>query len=422
ARFHADRAPGPKNLWMHAGDGAGTRQGGGASKYLEQWMVHGQAEINMREFDPRRFGNWATKDYTAEVSIADYHHMYYCYKPAEQHEVGRDLRKSSLHERLKAEGAQFAQIFGWERARWYDKSGKGEDFSFRRSNWWQAVKEEALTVRERVGLMDLSTFAKFEVSGPDACAFLDRICANKMPKTGGIILGHLLNDNGFIESEITVTRLADDKFYVLSAATAQLYDLDQLRWRIKPNERVIARDITDDYGVLVLAGPKARDVLAQCTKADLGNSAFRWLTAQEIEVAGVAGVRALRVNYVGELGWELHAPMAQMPKVFDALMKAGEPHGIRLFGTYAMNSLRMEKAYRGWGSELTSEIDMFEGSMERFIRLDKEDFVGRAASLSKKQRGERIKLAYMTVEAGDNDGRGTEPAYSNGTVAPPTTS
>ncbi len=416
-------APGPKNYWMHCGASIGICQGGGAGKYLAQWMVHGQAEINMREFDPRRFGNWATKDYTAEVSIADYHRMYYCYKPAEQHEVGRDLRKSSLHEKLRAEGAQFAQIFGWERARWYDTSGQGEDFSYRRSNWWEAVKAEALAVRESVGLMDLSTFAKYEVSGPDAYTFLDRICANKIPvKTGGIILGHLLNENGFIESELTVTRLTDDRFYVLSAAVAQLYDLDQLRWRLRSGERVEIKDVTDDYGVLVLAGPRARDVLARCTKADLGNAAFRWLTAQEIEVAGVKGVRALRVNYVGELGWELHTPMRDMPKVFDALMKAGAPHGIRLFGTYAMNSLRMEKAYRGWGSELTSEIDMFEGSMERFIRLDKEDFIGRAASLSLKQRGERMKLTYMTVEAGDNDCRGNEPVYRNGKVVGLTTS
>jgi dimethylglycine dehydrogenase len=408
---------------MHCGASIGICQGGGAGKYLAQWMVHGQAEINMREFDPRRFGNWATKDYTAVVSVADYHHMYYCYKPAEQHEVGRNLRISPLHEKLKAAGAQFQQVFGWERARWYDTSGKGEHYSFRRSNWFPAVEQEALAVRQRVGLMDLSTFAKFEVSGPDAHSFLDRICANRIPsRTAGIILGHLLNPNGFIESELTVTRLADDRFYVLSAAAAQLYDMDQLRWRLTPDEKVAIRDITDAIGVLVLAGPRARDVLAKCTDADLSNASFRWLTAKEITVAGVKGVKALRVNYVGELGWELHVPMAGVNAVFDALMKAGAPHGIALFGTYAMNALRMEKAYRGWGSELTSEIDMFEGSMERFIRLDKDDFIGRAASLSLKQRGPRIKLVYMEVDAGDNDCRGNEPVYSNGRIVGLTTS
>jgi dimethylglycine dehydrogenase len=416
-------AHGPKNYWMHCGASIGICQGGGAGKYLAQWMVHGQAEINMREFDPRRFGNWATKDYTAEVSVADYHHMYYCYKPAEQHEVGRGLRKSSLYDKLKAQGAQFAQIFGWERPRWYDTSGHGENYSYRRSNWWNAVKEEALAVRERVGLMDLSTFSKYDVKGKDAHAFLERICANKIPaKDGGIILGHLLNANGFIESEITVTRLAADHFYVLSAAVAQLHDFDQLTWRKRDDEQVTITDITDDYGVLVLAGPLARDVLAQCTSIDLTNASFRWLTGKVAKVAGVDGVRLLRVNYVGELGWELHVPMADMPKVFDALMTAGKPHGIRLFGTYAMNSLRMEKSYRGWGSELTTEIDMIEASMERFLRLDKDGFIGKAPTLSNKQRGPRMKLVYMEVDNTDSDCMGNEPVYHGGKVVGVTTS
>lgn len=405
-------AHGPKNYWMHCGASIGICQGAGAGKYLAQWMVHGQAEINMREFDPRRFGDWATKSYTDEVAIADYHHMYYCYKPGEQHKVGRDLRISSLHEKLKSLGAQFSQVFGWERARWYDTSGKGERFSFRRSNAWEAVRAEALAVRERVGLMDLSTFSKFDVKGPDAHAFLDRICANKVPaKDGGVVLGHLLNANGFIESEITITRLGPEHFYVLSAAAAQLYDFDQMFWRRHPAEQVEIADVTDAFGTLVLAGPKSRDVLGCCTNVDLSNGSFRWLTGKEATVAGVAGVRLLRVNYVGELGWELHVPMARMPGVFDELMAAGQQHGIRLFGTYAMNSLRMEKAYRGWGSELTSEIDMFEASMDRFIRLDKNDFIGREASLALKQRGARTQLVYLDVDAGDADCAGNEPVY-----------
>ncbi len=416
-------APGPRNYWMHCGASIGICQGGGAGKYLAQWMVHGQAEINMREFDPHRFGNWATKEYTESVSVADYQHMYYCYKPAEQHAVGRDLRRSSVHDRLKARGAQFSQIFGWERARWYDTSGRGETYSFRRSNWWDAVRAEALAVRERVGLMDLSTFSKFEVKGPDAFGFLDRICANKVPaKDGGIILGHLLNANGFIESEITVTRLGPEHFYVLSAATAQLHDLDQLAWRRRADEKVEITDVTDAYGTLVLAGPRSRGVLAACTDVDLSNSAFRWLTGREAVVAGVRGVRLLRVNYVGELGWELHCPMPEMPQVFDALMAAGRPHGIALFGTYAMNSLRMEKAYRGWGSELTAEVDMFEASMERFIRLDKPDFIGRDASLLKQQRGARTKLVYLAVEATDRDCAGNEPVYAGDRLVGLTTS
>jgi dimethylglycine dehydrogenase len=416
-------APGPKNYWMHCGASIGICQGAGAGKYLAQWMVHGQAEIAMREFDPRRFGPWATADYTEAVAIADYQHMYYCYKPAEQHEVGRDLRTSALHATLKARGAQFAQIFGWERARWYDSSGEGERFSFRRSNGFKAAQAEARAVRERVGLMDLSAFSKFEISGPGAHAFLDRICANRIPaRDGRIALAHLLNDNGFIESEITITRLAADRFYAVSAAAAQLHDFDQLVGRRLAKEDVAIADVTDAYGVLVLAGPRARDTLAACTAIDLTSAAFPWLTGREGAVAGVAGVRLLRVNYVGELGWELHCPMAAMPQVFEALMAAGAPHGIAMFGTYAMNGLRMEKAYRGWGSELTAEVDLFEASMERFIRLDKPDFIGRAASLAARQRGARLRLVYCAVEATDSDCMGAEPVYRGDRLVGLTTS
>src|SRR5271165_2358331 len=215
-------AHGPPNYWMHCGASIGICQGAGAGKYLAQWMVHGQSEINMREFDPRRFGAWESQEVARAIGVADYQHMYYCYKPGEQHAVGRGLRKSSLYDALAARGAQFSQVFGWERPRWYDRSGGGEVFSFKRSNWWDAVRQECLAVRERVGVMDLSTFAKFEVEGPDAFAFLQRICANKVPATDGrIMLGHLLNANGFIDSEITATRLAADRYYVLSAAVAQ---------------------------------------------------------------------------------------------------------------------------------------------------------------------------------------------------------
>jgi dimethylglycine dehydrogenase len=237
-----------------------------------------------------------------------------------------------------------------------------------------------------------------------------------------LILGHLLNPNGFIESEMTVTRLSANHYYLLSAAVAQLHDFDQLAWRRLPEEDITITDVTDAFGTLVLAGPKSRDALAAVTEIDLSNAGFRWLTGRIAMVAGVPGVRLLRVNYVGELGWELHAPMADMPKLFEALMTAGRPHGMRLFGAYAMNSLRMEKAYRGWGSELTTEIDMFEASMARFIRLDKLDFIGRDASLRLKQRGPRMRLVYLEVDATDSDCMGNEPVYAGEKVVGVTTS
>jgi dimethylglycine dehydrogenase len=413
-------APGARNYWMHCGASLGICQGGGISRFLAQWMVHGQPEINAREFDPRRFGDWVTPEVTHDVGIADYEHMYHCYKPAEQHMAGRDLRRSSLHDTLKARGAQFSQVFGWERARWYDPTGQGEAFSFKRSNWWDHVRNECLAVRERVGLMDLSTFAKFEVTGPDAFAFLQRACANKIPRADGrVMLGHMLNANGFIDSEITVTRLAADRFYVVSSAAAQVHDLDQLRGRIVPGEQVSVADVTDAYGVLVLAGPRARDVLGACTDTDLSNTAFRWLSGKEIPVAGVT-LRALRVNYVGELGWELHTPMAEMPIVFEALMRAGKAHGIALFGTYAMNSLRMEKAYHAWGAELTNEVTLIAADMERFVDLSK-DFIGKAGTLRDKQHGPPSKLVYLSVDAVDNDCYGNEPVYHDGRIVGLTT-
>ncbi len=422
SNFLLGPAPGPENYWMCCGASIGICQGGGAGKYLAEWMVHGAAEINMNEFDPRRFGDWADAEYAKVTSINDYQHMYACLPPGAQHEAGRPVRTSSLYERLKERDAQFQQVMGWERARWFDREGAGETYSFRRSNWWDTAKAEAMAVRERVGLMDLSTFAKFDVKGADASAFLNRLCANDMPtKTGGIVLAHFLNDGGRILGEVTVTRLADDHYFVLSGAPSQLIDYHYMSNAVGAGETITITDITEDYGTLVLAGPKARDVLANLTDADLGNSGFRWLTGREIDVAGVS-TRALRVNYVGELGWELHAPMADLPTLFDALMEAGAEYDIRLFGTYAMNALRIEKAYRGFAAELTNEITMVEGDMERFVGWDKSDFIGKQATLSSKQNGARISLVYLEVDADDADCIGGEPVYAGEQLVGVTTS
>lgn len=414
-------APGVRNYWLHCGASIGIAQGAGAGKYLAQWMAHGQAEINMREFDPRRFGSWATREYTKSAAIEDYQHMYHGYAPGEQHEAGRGLRKSALHGALAHAGAQFSQVFGWERPRWYGSPGVVERFSWSRSNWWQPVEEEALAVRQRVGLMDLSAFAKFEVTGAHAFDFLQRICPNRIPTNdGGIVLTHLLTPAGYIESEITITRLAPDRFYLVSSALAQLHDREQLECRKRTGERVSITDSTDEYGTLVLAGPNAREVLRQVSAVDLGNASFRWLTGKEAEVSGVSGIRLLRVSYVGELGWELHIPAAQMPKVYDEILSAGKVHGIRLFGSYAMNSLRMEKAYRAWGSELTNEVTLIEAGMERFIDYRKE-FIGKAATVKSRHEGPRTLLAYLELDARANDCLGNEPVSVDDAIVGVTT-
>jgi dimethylglycine dehydrogenase len=325
------------------------------------------------------------------------------------------VKQSGLYDRLKANGAQYGETFGWERARWVSKDGAAEQYSFRRSNAFPAVAEECRAVRERVGLLDLSGFAKFDVTGPDAYAFLDRVYANRMPKRdGGVVLAHWLNENGFIEGEATITRLGPDRFYLLSAAAAAARDKDMLLQRRRADEDVEIVDVTRERGCLVVAGPKSRDVLRGLTDADLSSNAFRWMSGQEIAIAGVP-TRALRVSYVGELGWELHCPMDRIGTLYDAVRQAGEAHGIADFGLYAMNSLRMEKAYRGWGSELTAELTLLEAGMARFAATDK-DYVGKTALDARRAKPLPYCLAYLEVDADGADVLGNEPVYANGSI------
>ena len=235
------------------------------------------------------------------------------------------------------------------------------------------------------------------------------------------MLAHYLSEAGRIGGESTITRLADDRFFVLSGAAAEDRDFDLLRHSLRPGERVEIANVTEAWGTLVLAGPKSRDVLGALTKADLSSAAFRWLTGKEIEVAGIP-LRALRVNYVGELGWELHCPMNRLAALYRALWDAGQAHGIADFGTYAVNSLRMEKAYKGWGAELTNEITPIEAGLERFVALDKDDFVGKAAVLKTKQADVAIQIVYLEAEPGDADIHGGEPVLSEGRAVGVTTS
>lgn len=414
-------APGLRNHWMCCAAGIGITQGPGCGKYLAQWMIHGQTEINVREMDPRRFSDWACGKYALDKSIDEYEHMYATHYPGEFRDAGRPVQTTPIYEKLKSQGAVFAETFGWERAKWFDQKGEGEQYSFRRNNSFSVVAEECQAVRERVGLLDLSCFAKYEISGEDAEVFLNRICANRIPKRdGGIALVHFLTELGGIEGEATITRLAKNHYYVLSAAVAELHDLDWFNQNLLPDEKVSILNVTADYGVLVLSGPRSRDVLSKLTDADLSNNTFRWMKGKSIEVSGIP-VRALRVSYVGELGWELHHPIDKMTTLYAALMDAGANFGIANFGTYAMNSLRMEKAYKGWGVELTTEITPIEAGLERFVDFSK-SFIGREATLSRKILGVNTRLVYLAVETSDSDCLGNEPVFSGEKIIGITTS
>lgn len=400
---------GLRNFWFCCGSSFGIAQGAGCGKYLAQWMLHGDSEINMTGFDPRRFGTFADTDYMKAKGRQDYGMTYFTPLPGEELPAGRPRRVSPLHEKLRARGCVHTETFGWERPKWFSTDARREDYSFRHNNVFEVVRDECLAVRERAGILDLTGFAKYDVTGPDAGAYLNRICANKMPGNDGIVLAHLLSEGGRIGGELTITRLGDEHFYVLSAAGAEVRDYDHLLQGQRPGEAVRVANVTDARGVLVLAGPQAREILAKITEAPLDSASFRWLSGKEITIAGLP-VRALRVNYVGELGWELHPAMEHMEPLYDALLEAGAEFGIADFGLYAVNSLRMEKAYRSWGAELTNEVTMTEAAMERFIKLDKDDFVGKAATL---EQGERtLQLIYFEVDAGDSDVRGGEPIFA----------
>ena len=279
----------------------------------------------------------------------------------------------------------FAETFGWERAKWFAPEGVEERYGFRRMNWFDAVGGECRAVRERVGAVDLTAFAKFDVTGPDAASFLDRVVANRVPREGRAVLAHALTGQGGIESEFTVTRLDGDRFYLVSAPVARIHDRDWLARHRREDEDVEITDVTDDYAALLVTGPRSRELLGGLTGADLGNAAFPWMSAREIEVAGVPA-RALRLSYAGELGWELHHPMSRMAELYDAVMEAGRDYGAADVGLYAMNALRMEKGYRAWGLELTTELTPVEAGLERFVDLDS-PFIGRDAVARRAREG-----------------------------------
>ena len=341
-------APGVQNYWCACGTQIGIGWGPGLTRELARWMVHGAADISMREFDPRRFGDYASKKWQVVKAKEDYCLRHEIPFPHFNRLAGRPIKPSPFYQRLKAKGAVFEEVYGHERPRWFARDGVPavDHYSFRRNEVHDIVGAEVKAVRERVGIMDISAFSKVDVRGVDASTFLDRLVANRLPKkVGGIILTHLLNERGRIEIELTVARLGETSFYLTCAAFFEQRLLDHLE-RYRTDEVIAITNLSNDWAALALQGPRSRDVLAACTDAALDNAGFRWLTAQEIDVAGHR-LWALRMSYAGELGWELHGPRENMLEVYDALWAAGEDYGIADYGSFAMNVMRLEKGFKG---------------------------------------------------------------------------
>lgn len=414
-------APGVRNYWCCCGTQIGIGWGPGLTRELARWMVHGSADISMREYDPRRFGPYATKEWQVVKAKEDYCLRHEIPFPHFNRLDGRPVKPSPLHERLKAKGAVHEEVFGHERPRWFARDGveQRDHYSFKRNVVHDMVGAECKAVREAVGLMDITAFTKIEVAGPDAEAVLDNLIANRLPqKVGGIALTHMLNRRGRIELETTVVKLAEARYYLVCAAFFEQRLLDLLRGsRVFDENSVDIINRSTDWGALALNGPRARDVLSVCTDADLSNAGFKWLTAQEIDVAGHS-LWAFRMSYAGELGWELHIPRDSTLAVYDALWAAGEAHCIADYGSFAMNALRMEKGFKGAG-ELTNEVTLAEADVLRFARTDKE-YVGKDKTLNTDLPWI---CAYLEIEPdGIEDGHGGEAVMLNGKVVGSTAS
>ena len=401
-------APGLQNYWCCCGIQIGIGWGPALTRELARWIVHGAADLNMREFDPRRFGAYAGGEFRIVKAKEDYSLRHEIPFPHFNRLAARPVNPSALYDDLKAEGAVFEEVYGHERPQWFAPAGtEAKDiYGFRRTRLHEIVGAEVRAARERAGIMDISAFAKVEVSGADAAGVLDRLVPNRLPSAPGrIALTHLLTESGRIELEITVTRLVGDRFYLACAPFFEQRLVDCLSVACEGRNATIANRSTA-WNALALTGPRARDILAACTDADLGNAGFPWLTAQNIAVAGHE-VLALRLSYAGELGWELHGPRDAILGAWRALKAAGVAHGLASYGSFAMDSMRMEKAFKGAG-ELTNEVTLPEADVMRFVRLDK-DFRGRAATEAALAQPLRWVCAYLEVaEDGDSDGSGGE--------------
>ncbi len=401
--FILGEAPELAGFYVGAGFNAfGIASGGGAGKALAEWIAGGEPPMDLWPVDIRRFAALHRDDgWTRTRTLEAYGKHYTMAWPHEEYESGRPLRVSPLYERLKAQGASFGSKLGWERPNWFAPPGTEpkDEYSYGRQNWFDAVGEEHRACRERVAVFDQTSFAKFLLTGRDAEKALTWICANDVAKApGSIVYTQMLNSRGGIECDLTVSRLAEDRYYVVTGTGYATHDFSWIERNIPAGADVRLRDVTADYAVLSLMGPRSRDVLSAVTDGDVSNAAWPFGRAREIRIAG-AEVRALRVTYVGELGWELHMPIGRAGAVYDALMAAGAPHGIANAGYRAIESLRLEKGYRAWSSDIGPDHTPFEAGLGWAVKMKQNmDFLGRAALAEQAGRPLRKRLAGFTVD------------------------
>ena len=397
-------APGLRNAFEACAFTFGIVQAGGAGKIMADYIVEGEPEWDMWGLDPRRYTDFATRSYCEAKAIETYESEYAIGFPVEEKPAGRPAKTSPLYDRLKAQGAVFGARGGWERAVWYARDGDDRDAApgYARGPWFARAGQECRAVQEACGILDLTGFSRFELKGAGAAAWLDGMVTGRLPKVGKVALVYFCSPKGGTLMEMTATRFAQDHFWLITAAVAQWHDRDWLEQHLPTGGSLTLTDLTTQFGTLVLAGPRSRELMAQVTRAPLDTPAFPWLAVRTIDI-GMARVVALRVSYVGELGYELHVPMHNMVPVHVALVQAGAPLGLKPFGMYAMDSLRLEKSYLGWKGDITTEFTPLEAGLDRFVALDKPDFIGKAALMARHNQPTRHKLMTMTLEGTDID-------------------
>ena len=402
-RYILGEAPELKNFFVAAGfNSIGIQSSGGVGMVLAEWIVKGRPPMDLWDVDIRRWAPFqGNSRYLRDRTIEGLGLLYAMHWPFRQVETARPIRTTPLHDRLASRGACFGELAGWERANWFAPPGVEPkyEYSYGRQNWFEYSGAEHRAIRETVGILDQTSFAKFLLQGRDAEKILSRVCANNVAvPPGKIVYTQWLNERGGIEADLTVTRLTEDSYLVVTAAGTQVRDFVWLQRHIPDGAHAVLTDVTSGHAVLGVMGPRARDLLTRVTDADLSNDAFPFATSQEIDLA-YAKVRASRISYVGELGWELYIPTEFSLGVYDAIVAEGDDLGLKHVGMHAMNSLRMEKGYRHWGDDITEEDTPLEAGLGFAVAFDKDaDFIGRDALLRQKETGLKRRLVQFSLE------------------------
>jgi dimethylglycine dehydrogenase len=391
-------AHGLENAWLLTGSSMGVMEGGGAGSFLAQWMDAGEPPMDALAVDSRRFGGYADRDYRVSKAVECFAAQFGIHYPYEERAAGRNKKLTPAWQRFKKQGAVFGSAYGFERPNWFstDATVTESTLSFRRANWFDSVANECLNLQQNVGLADLSVFSKFRVSAKDAKIFIDQLGANRAPQLQRIGLTHVLNASGGVMSEFSVTALNDNSFYLVSAAAALRHDEDLLRTRSSTFD-VKIENLTDQKGVFGLMGPNAEALLQSLCETDLSQQSIPWLSAKVVKIGPIECI-VMRVSYVGEPGFELHHDIDQQNALFDLILQAGKSFSLGFYGAFAMNAMRLEKGYRAWGADLTTERTPIEAGLGYLVKTDEREFIGRDMMLARKQRDDHWSMHLLEFE------------------------